>query len=230
MSTTRKTNSNTTVRTMAGAAIATLVAALTLTLVAPAAAHAVSATAGVNPSTAAAGEMITVSGSGFEPFENIDVWYGGPVIGSGQADANGDFSIPAVVPDSMPEGEHPMDVSGDQNSMVSLDYEVVAAPTPPPGGGSGTTPTPPAPPAPTPTPTPTPAPVTKTTPVGNIGDATEQAADDTVGDEVDTAGIGDGDSLDTEIGAWLLAIGLLGAAGLAICIVASRRREEDPAS
>lgn len=212
---------STQVRRLAGAALAALVTLLTLTLVAPATAHAAGETASVSPSTAAAGEAVTVSGSGFQPGEAVEVWYGGPAIASGVADANGDFSVSGSIPAGMPEGGHPMDVVGSMGSMVSFSYTVVAPPTPPS----------PTPPTPAPSAPATPAP-TGVSPTVGTGSADDGAETDTVADLDDTElalaeTSADDVTSSSSAKAWGLVIVILALAGLVVCTVALRRAERE---
>jgi hypothetical protein len=201
---TRNTKVTTTIR----AAFATLVAALALTL-APTAAYAAGETAAVSPASAPAGSPVSITGSGFQPGETVEVWYGGPVIAGATADANGDFVASGLVPAGMPEGSHPMDVVGAMGSMVSFGYTVDAltpAPTPTPSSGSAS----PTPAGPTVTTTPSPA------------DQVPAPA----GETVDANGVSS-ESVGAEAAVWLLVIAGLAAIGLSICmVVANRQRQE----
>ena len=229
---------NTPITGLARAALATLVALLGLTVVAPATAHAAGETAGVTPTTAAAGDPVTISGSGFQPGEAVEVHYGGSTIAAGVADANGSFSVSGAIPAGMPEGGHPMDVVGSMGSMVGLSYTVVAPPPPPAappasGSGTGSGTGPPSSPA-TPVASPKTATSTETGEPVDGTDGTEEATatdlDDTglaVGENAASSD-GNGPSTDTRLVlALLVAAG--GAGWLAVALVRERERERERA-
>jgi hypothetical protein len=219
------------IRNLAGAALVALVTLMTLSLVAPSAAQAATQTASVNPSTAAAGAPVTVTGSGFLPAESVDVMYGGSTIASGVADASGDFSVSGAIPGSMPEGGHPMDVVGSMGSMVSFSYTV--APTPP----STTAPAAPASPSPAPAAspaapaTPSPAPSTTAAPAAASEDTSDDSADPVADDDGEnelalgeTAGRDDESAPNALL--WVLVIVVLTAAGLGVFLVLRRSEAE----
>ncbi len=87
-------------------------------------------TVSFNPTEAPAGSAIGVDGSGFQPFEVVEINYGGTTIGIGAADPNGSFSTTSTIDPSMPAGAHPMDFVGDLGSSHGVHYTVTAQPTP----------------------------------------------------------------------------------------------------
>ncbi len=91
-----------------------------------------SPSASVSPSSAHAGDHVTISGQDFMPGESIGVEYGGTMIASSVADASGSFSAYGTILDSMPEGDHPMDVNGSLGSNVTISFTVDAPVTPTP--------------------------------------------------------------------------------------------------
>jgi hypothetical protein len=90
----------------------------------------------VTPTPAVAGLPVTVTAFGFAPGEMVTVEFGGDVIVSGYADDEGFFESAGVVSATMPEGGHPLDVTGDMGSYATLEVVVT---TPPPSTTTTTT-------------------------------------------------------------------------------------------
>ncbi len=115
---------------------------LALAAFAPRADAAPGAAISVSPGSAQPNQAITVSGTGFDPGELVDVYFGGSLIGSTAASPTGSFSVRGQVPDMMPPGGHPLDAVGSMGSSATVSYQVDAAPASPPstappsGGGS----------------------------------------------------------------------------------------------
>ena len=77
-----------------------------------------------------AGELVLITGSGFQPSEFVEIHYAGDVIGVTITTFSGDFAVQALVPAHVPVGAHPLDVVGDLGSYVGTDLTVsVSAPT-----------------------------------------------------------------------------------------------------
>jgi hypothetical protein len=118
--------------------LATTIAALAFAV--PGRASAAGVSASPNPSPA--GSAVTVSGSGFDPGEVIEVNFAGDLV-STTADANGSFQTPLTINPTVPTGSHPLDANGNNGNWASGTLTVSApapAPTPPPApvGGQGT--------------------------------------------------------------------------------------------
>ncbi len=162
----------------------------------------------VSPSSAQAGDHVTISGHNFVPGESISVGYGGSTIASSVADGSGSFSANGMIPSSMPEGGHPMDINGSAGSNVTISFTVDAP----------TAPTPTTPPAPA-----QPAPVAPSAPAVSAADGV--AVDDVAAfDATQTAA-------DASLGSLLpLGLGLLAAAAAAagIGLWLSRRDRDEP--
>ena len=82
----------------------------------------------VSPTTAEAGQPITVSGFGFASGEAVDVALAGVLIAAGVADDNGMLEVTGAVPEGLPAGMHPLTLSGSAGAMAELVFEVLAAP------------------------------------------------------------------------------------------------------
>ena len=90
----------------------------------PASSATVQVRVGVTPSSAAAGEQLTIIGQGFKPGERISVELGGGSIATATADAAGQFRTTGRIPAEMPAGAHPMEVNGDQGTSVEGAFTV----------------------------------------------------------------------------------------------------------
>lgn len=87
----------------------------------------------VNPDPAMAGEVVTISGSGFQPGEFVWIDFAGPTLASAIADGAGSFVTSGTVEPHVPAGAHPLDASGDLGSWVTIDLTIVdPTPTAPP--------------------------------------------------------------------------------------------------
>ncbi|MCH8327000.1 MAG: hypothetical protein IID15_00565, partial [Candidatus Marinimicrobia bacterium] len=110
---------------MLAAMIAALLAA-TMT-----SAYAQAAEAQVTPSAAYPGEVITITGSGFQPTETVTVMFGGGTVASAVVNGKGLFELSGAVPAKTPEGLHTIDVFGSLGSYAQAQYQVLAmAPAP----------------------------------------------------------------------------------------------------
>lgn len=88
----------------------------------------------VDPSQSYAGDSVTITGTGFDLGEKVEVEFAGVTIANAVA-VGGDFQVTATLPTMVPEGPHPMDFNGDMGSSVVLSYTilapmVIATPTP----------------------------------------------------------------------------------------------------
>jgi len=99
------------------------------------------------------GTSITISGSSFQPGEDVQIWFNGASLGSQVADTKGDFSLPFVIPALAPAAYDVTATGATSNKTITMPYTVLAGPTP------AATAVPAAPtPAPAPAATPVPAP------------------------------------------------------------------------
>ena len=105
-----------------------------------------------SPASAEPGDAVLISGSGFAAGELIEVVFGGGVIATAIAGDDGSFVTEGLIPAGMPAGSHPLDVYGSADTMLTIEYLVLASaltvvdtptvePTPAPASGSapGTT-------------------------------------------------------------------------------------------
>lgn len=99
-------------------------------------ARAQTASVEITPETGAEpGQLIIVSGFGFQDGETVSVDFGGTTIATVVVNGGGAFQLGAGVPVDIPPGTHPMEVTGDLGSAVTLEYEVLessATPAPTP--------------------------------------------------------------------------------------------------
>jgi hypothetical protein len=117
-----------------------------------------------------AGGSTVVTGTGFQPGEQVTISFGGSTVGTTVAGAAGDWSTSIQISVSMPVGAHPLDIMGNLGSIVDTSLEVSAAiPAP------TTTPATTQPPSTTQAPTTTQAPVAAQTPPNTQSAVTNQA-------------------------------------------------------
>lgn len=117
-----------------------------------------------------AGGSTVVTGTGFQPGEQVTISFGGSTVGTTVAGAAGDWSTSIQISTSMPVGSHPLDIMGNLGSIVDTNLEVSAA-IPAPTTAPATTQAP----STTQAPTTTQAPVAAQTPPSTQGGATAQA-------------------------------------------------------
>ena len=110
-----------------------------------------------NPTQAAPGTSVVVSGSGFQPGETVTLTFNGPSVGTATTDTNGDWTITFTVPATLAAGSYGATATGGSSGVVvNATYVVVAGPTPVattvPAPAATATPEPTAAPAPAPAP------------------------------------------------------------------------------
>jgi len=107
---------------------------------------------------AAPGASLTVTGTGFQPGEAVQLTFNGAVVGSATVDTKGDASVTFVVPSIAP-GQYGVTATGQTSgNVVNSTYTVLAAATPVPAVATATpTPVPATNPAPNPAPATAPA-------------------------------------------------------------------------
>ncbi len=155
----------------AGARIGTIATVALLVLLAPTRAASPSGTdplLAANPSQAAPGDTVIVTGSGFRAHERASLTFDGDTTGMPdyRVRGNGTFSESVVVPIGAAVGEHIISTSAEL--AVGIIFTVTgpaqADPTPTATPSPTATPTPSPTPTPTPSPTPTPTPSPTPTP------------------------------------------------------------------
>lgn len=83
----------------------------------------------VSPGSAAPGERLSFTGTGFVAGERVRVEFGGTTLATVIASAAGEIRASGWVPDRMPAGAHPMAVTGDRGSSVEGAFTVKVATT-----------------------------------------------------------------------------------------------------
>ncbi len=184
--------------------------------------------AAVDPAAAAVGETILIEGRHFQPAEEVMVEFGGVVVATPTADAAGSFNVSGTVP-PIPVGFHPMSFNGSLGTSVSLDYEVLPAPTPPTTAPPTTAP----PPAADPGGTDGGGTPGGTTDGGTPGGTTEEATATTTEPEPEetTTTAADDENGDDDDGGfpwlWLVVALVVATAGTGLVILAVRRRRKE---
>lgn len=114
------------------------------------------ATLSFNPTQAAPGTQLTVTGTGFRAGESVALSFNGPTVGTETADTKGNVTWTFTVPASLGPGQYGVTATGaTSNTVVNASYTLVA------GAPPATTA------APTAQPTATPAPATQPAAAGN---------------------------------------------------------------
>jgi hypothetical protein len=89
------------------------------------------ATLAFNPTQAAPGASLVVTGAGFQPGETVNLTFNGPQVGTATVDTNGDFSITFTVPAALAAGQYGVTATGVTSGVVvNATYTLVAGPTP----------------------------------------------------------------------------------------------------
>lgn len=80
------------------------------------------------PAGAAPGDVITLTGSGFQPGESVEIWLlSTPVrLAVLSADASGAFSVTVTIPANITPGSHTLEVRGSQSATYSRPFAVFA--------------------------------------------------------------------------------------------------------
>ena len=96
---------------------------------------------------------LTVTGSGFQPGENVQFWFNGAVVGAAAADTKGSAAVTFVVP-TLAAGAYDVTATGQSSNVtVTSSYTILAAAATPVANAVTPTPVPAAAPAPAPAPT-----------------------------------------------------------------------------
>lgn len=80
----------------------------------------------VEPSEAGTGWLVDFQVDNFAPGELVKIQFAGQTIAEGNADDKGQVAISGRIPELVPAGFHPLDVTGSEGSEVTIEYEVVA--------------------------------------------------------------------------------------------------------
>ena len=89
------------------------------------------ATLTFNPTQAAPGASVTVTGAGFQPGESVQVAFNGPVVATETADTNGQVTFAITVPTTLSAGQYGVTATGDSSKVVvNTTYTLIAGPTP----------------------------------------------------------------------------------------------------
>lgn len=93
----------------------------------------------LDPTSGPGGTTVTVEGFGFQPNEVVEVSFAGQSLGVTEADPEGFARITGTIPDGVPAGSHPLDVTGSMGSSSQFSFEVteVAVAEPSPSEDSG---------------------------------------------------------------------------------------------
>jgi len=84
-----------------------------------------------NPTQAAPGTQLTVSGVGFQPGENVSLSFNGPSVGTATADTSGNVTWTFTVPANLAAGSYGVTASGKTSGVeVNASYTLIAGPTP----------------------------------------------------------------------------------------------------
>jgi hypothetical protein len=130
------------------------------------------ATLAFNPTTAAPGASLTVTGAGFRPGESVALAFNGPSVATATADTSGNVTWTFTIPSTLAAGQFGVTATGATSGVsVNSSYTLVAGPTAVPAT------------APTAVPTPTPAPATAPAPQAQpqqqpVGNAPAMVHDD----------------------------------------------------
>jgi hypothetical protein len=90
-----------------------------------------SATLSFNPTTAAPGTSLTVSGAGFRAGEEVTLSFNGPTVATDTADTNGNVTWAFSVPSTLSAGQYGVTATGATSGVVAnASYTLVAGPTP----------------------------------------------------------------------------------------------------
>jgi hypothetical protein len=88
------------------------------------------ATLTFNPTQAAAGASVQVTGIGFQPGENVTLSFNGPVVATGTADTNGQVVWTFTVPSTLAAGQYGVTATGEtSNVVVNSSFTLAAGPT-----------------------------------------------------------------------------------------------------
>ena len=113
------------------------------------------ATLTFNPTQAAPGASVTVTGAGFQPGESVQLSFNGPVVATETADTNGQVTFSFTMPATLAAGQYGVTATGETSKVVvNTTYTLIAGPT----AIATTAPEATATPAPAPTAAPTAAP------------------------------------------------------------------------
>jgi hypothetical protein len=83
-----------------------------------------------NPTQAAPGTSLTVTGSGFQPGETVQLTFNGATVGTSTADTNGGVSFTLTVP-TLSAGQYGVTATGQTSGVVvNSTYTIIAGPTP----------------------------------------------------------------------------------------------------
>jgi hypothetical protein len=89
------------------------------------------ATLTFNPTQAAPGAALTVTGAGFRAGETVQLSLNGPTVGTATADVNGDVSWTFTIPSTLGPGQYGVTATGQTSGVVvNTTYTLTAAPTP----------------------------------------------------------------------------------------------------
>jgi hypothetical protein len=84
-----------------------------------------------NPTQAAPGAQVTVTGTGFRAGETVDLSFNGPTVATGTADTSGNVTWSFTVPASLSAGQFGITATGETSGIVvNASYTLVAGPTP----------------------------------------------------------------------------------------------------
>lgn len=93
----------------------------------------------VDRTSVASGGQVHVSASGYKPFSTVQIFIGGQLVVSVQADAQGNIDSTVTVPAGLAAGAQMIEAKGtdaaDSPRTVTATVTVEAAGTPAPGGG-----------------------------------------------------------------------------------------------
>jgi hypothetical protein len=89
------------------------------------------ATLNFNPTTAAPGASLTVTGAGFRPGETVDLTFNGPSIGTATADTSGNVTWTFTIPSTLSPGQFGVTATGATSGVVvNSTYTLAAGATP----------------------------------------------------------------------------------------------------
>jgi hypothetical protein len=89
------------------------------------------ATLNFNPTQAAPGTQITVTGTGFRAGEAVTLSFNGPTVGTATADTGGNVSWTFTVPANLAAGQFGVTATGQTSGVVvNTTYTLIAGPTP----------------------------------------------------------------------------------------------------
>ena len=88
------------------------------------------ATLTFNPTQAAPGTSLTVTGAGFQPGETVTLSFNGPTVGTATADTNGKVTWTFTVPSNLGPGQYGVTATGGSSGqVVNASYTLIAGPT-----------------------------------------------------------------------------------------------------